>query len=103
MLKHSGSAESTCPVVRAQSSVLGEVARCYDSEVVMTEKSSALATALAIACITTAGAGAATADPAPALGTEQRTEAMAGFSALPCLPWILPPAVNVREFLICLA
>ncbi|MFJ9363367.1 hypothetical protein ACIRRA_02970 [Nocardia sp. NPDC101769] len=69
----------------------------------MTKKSSALATALAIASVITAGAGAATAEPAPAPVAEQRSEAMAGFSALPCLPWILPPAVNVSAFLICLA
>lgn len=68
----------------------------------MTKKSSALTTALAIASIITAGAGVATAEPAPAPVAEQRSEAMAGYSALPCLPWILPPAVNVGAFLICL-
>ncbi|WP_280349015.1 hypothetical protein [Nocardia neocaledoniensis] len=69
----------------------------------MTEKSSVLAAALATACVLTGGAGVAAAEPASAPAAEQRHEAMAGFSAVPCLPWILPPSVNVRDFLICLA
>ncbi len=70
----------------------------------MTEKSSVLAAAaLATACVLTGGTGVAAAEPASAPATEQRHEAMAGFSAIPCLPWILPPSVNVRDFLICLA
>ncbi|MBF6169262.1 hypothetical protein IU486_31680 [Streptomyces gardneri] len=60
---------------------------------------SALALALGIAI----GSGTATAEPVLAPATEQRHEAMAGFSAPPCLPLILPPAVNVSAFLICLA
>ncbi|UGT57600.1 hypothetical protein [Nocardia asteroides] len=69
----------------------------------MSVKSSVSAAALAIACVLTGGVGVAAAEPASAPAADQRHEAMAGFSAVPCLPWILPPSVNVRDFLICLA
>ncbi|MGK8524065.1 hypothetical protein ACRS6B_22075 [Nocardia asteroides] len=69
----------------------------------MNRKSRATASALAIASGIAIGSGSAAAEPAFDPATEQRHEAMAGFSAPPCLPLILPPAVNVSAFLICLA
>ncbi|WP_174183591.1 hypothetical protein [Nocardia barduliensis] len=66
----------------------------------MNEKVRATASALAIASGIAIGSGTASAEPA---AMEPRQEAMAGFSAPPCLPLILPPAVNVNAFLICLA
>ncbi|MEU2038556.1 hypothetical protein [Nocardia niwae] len=69
----------------------------------MNKKLYAGVAALTAAPAIAAASGAATAETAPAPVTEQRHEAMAGFSAPPCLPLILPPAVNVNAFLICLA
>ncbi|MGW4324954.1 hypothetical protein ACWEKR_03585 [Nocardia sp. NPDC004573] len=69
----------------------------------MNKKLHAGVIALAMAPAIAAASGTATAESTPAPGAEQRHEAMAGFSAPPCLPWILPPAVNVNAFLICLA
>ncbi|MBF6341472.1 hypothetical protein IU450_37165 [Nocardia abscessus] len=68
----------------------------------MNKKVRATVSALAIAFGIVIASSAATADPAAAPATAQRQEAMAGFSAPPCLPLILPPAVNVNAFLICL-
>jgi hypothetical protein len=66
----------------------------------MYKKLRAGATALMIAPAIAAASTTATAEPVPA---PERQEVMAGFSAPPCLPLILPPAVNVNAFLICLA
>ncbi|MGK8486395.1 hypothetical protein [Nocardia asiatica] len=65
----------------------------------MNEKVRATAATLVIASGIVIGSGVASAEPA----TTATQQAMAGFSAPPCLPLILPPAVNVNAFLICLA
>ncbi|MFE7746360.1 hypothetical protein [Nocardia sp. NPDC057455] len=69
----------------------------------MNKKLCAGAIALLIAPAIAIATASATAEPAPAPAPEQRHETMAGFSAPPCLPLILPPAVNVNAFLVCLA